>query len=376
MSPRIAGTIFVFLSIFIIDPPFNLYSQEIYVVSKFKQADEALLSGDYASAIVFYSKGINIASEIIAGPRKDPSLVYDDLGYAYLKIGDFKNAKTYLKKSIRRYPENYDARFYLAIARFMSGEPDLALRELKKIEDDIYFTESWLSESETFQKSNGSPVDKDGLHRIRFEKGIHLEKKKNKTIIHLDAFDERNEGAFYFLLGVIQRRKKEFDSAERSLRKALDSGYDQAEAGLALADLYLAQNRREEALQQVEEILEKDKANEKVLAFRNLIKTTSEYAAPDIIVDIRIDCRHRLKDHGADLAIKKHLEFFQVLKEGRIEDSIKILEGALDSRERSFVVNHNLAMIYLDLAKIKDLDPDLLRKAELYCGRALWFRDF
>jgi predicted Zn-dependent protease len=65
-----------------------------------------------------------------------------------------------------------------------------------------------------------------------------------------------------------------------------------------------------------------------------------------------------------------------VLREGRIKDAISVLEEALRVDERSFVINHNLALTCYDVAKLEDPHTEYLPKAEYYCARAIWMNDF
>lgn len=72
------------------------------------EADEALLSGDYDKAVANYLKGINYVDKTYI------SKVWDDLGYAYLRKGEYEKAITYLKNSISVHPENLNAWLYMA----------------------------------------------------------------------------------------------------------------------------------------------------------------------------------------------------------------------------------------------------------------------
>jgi len=56
------------------------------------------------------------------------------------------------------------------------------------------------------------------------------------------------------------------------------------------------------------------------------------------------------------------------LQYGQIDEAIKALEKALVVNEQSFPMNHNLALLYFDMEKME--------KAETYCARALWYKDF
>ena len=63
-----------------------------------------------------------------------------------------------------------------------------------------------------------------------------------------------------------------------------------------------------------------------------------------------------------------HGTFLKELEKGKIDEAIKTLENSLVVNEQSFLMNHNLALLYYDTEKIE--------KAETYCARALWYKDF
>lgn len=186
----------------------------------FSQADEEILSGKYDKAISNYIKAMMFTS------WKEKAEIFDDLGYAYLQKKEFAKAKKYLIQSLWFHRENFNPRFYLAAAYILNNEIELAAEQLKIIEENIYFDQSWLAKISglTARKPNGKIIKANELERIIKEKGIYLEEKSaSKIIIHLDAFDERNEGAFYFAQGVVYKINEEFDEAERKFFEALEA---------------------------------------------------------------------------------------------------------------------------------------------------------
>lgn len=168
------------------------------------------------------------------------------------------------------------------------------------------------------------------------------------VIIQIDAFNERNEGLFYFVQGIVNKKNEEFENAEKKLLAALDTGYDKKEVRFQLADLYF------KTYQFV-------KAKEQLVALKKL----------DFIFrfahEIEFWIHHRLKGHINNLLQTLHERFLRELEKGEIDESIKILEKALEIDEQSFVINHNLALLYFDTGE--------LEKAETYCARALWFKE-
>jgi tetratricopeptide (TPR) repeat protein len=312
----------------------------------FNKADEEILSGKYDKAIANYFKGMMFAT------WKAEAEVFDDLGYAYLQKKEFEKAKTYLIQSLGFHRENFNPRFYLAAAYILNNEIELAAEQLKIIEDNIYFDQSWLEKISnlTARKPNGKIIKANELERIKKEKGIYLEEKSaSEIIIHLDAFDERNEGAFYFAQGVVYKINGEYGAAQRKFFEALRSNYDEREVRLQLANLYLKQSKQDEAEEQLKKI------SSRVIPF------------PDLH-PIKFEIYHRLKYHDNHLIAALHGTFLKELEKGEIDEAIKVLEKSLVVNEQSFIINHNLALLYFDTAEIE--------KAETYCTRALWYKDF
>jgi tetratricopeptide (TPR) repeat protein len=104
----------------------------------FNRADKALLSHQYNKAIAEYLKGINYAE------KREIYRVWDDLGYAFLQKREIEKSIHYLKRSIDFYPENFNVHLYLAAAFLLNNQIHMASEELEKIENDIYFNDSWM----------------------------------------------------------------------------------------------------------------------------------------------------------------------------------------------------------------------------------------
>ncbi len=290
----------------------------------FNTADRAILTNDYQKAIKNYFKGINLYSgRQSASGRKMQTLIWDDIGFAYLQLGDLKKAEENLKKALSLHPYNYNARFYLAVTLLMNKDFEAAQEELVKIENDIFFDDSWTTDADMFWKKSGKILDSAELARIKNEKEVFLERlSENEVIVHLWAFDEKNEGAFYCAQGIISRERGQLEEAERKFSAAKEALYDGMDTGL------------------------------------------------------KIKLHHMLIDHDNNLLEEWHNMFFKVLKEGRIKEAIYVLVNALDVDVQSFVINMNLALTCFDEAKIEDFDSDFLAMAEKYCARAIWVKDF
>lgn len=309
------------------------------------QADQELLEENYENAINKYFKGILYAS------WKEKIEVWDDLGFAYLKKREFNKAKTYLLQSLSVRPENFNPRLYLAVAYILSGETSSASEHLKVIEKNVFFDTQWLDESSDLilRKPNGKEVKKEELQWIRNERGVYLQKiSESERIIHLDAFDERNESAFHFTQGIVSKLNEELDKAEKNLLMALDSGYNELEVRMQLADVYYRQGRNGKAEEQIK------KAPNRLPAF-------------PVPLPFEIHIQHKLDPPNNQLLMVYHKKFLKELEKGKIDEAITILVKALEVHEQSFLINHNLGLLYFD--------TDQIEQAEVYCGRALWFKD-
>lgn len=229
-------------------------------------------------------------------------------------------------KAATLHPENYNVKFYLAVAYVIENSFDLAEVELQKIENAVHFDDSWTEAAEKTEihNKNGLRISQNEWQRLKHEKGVVIQKtaiKKNGeplSILHIDAFEERNEGIFYFAQGLVSKELGKANLAENKFSAAKKSGYDYEE-------LLLSQIHR------------------------------------------------RLNDHNTEILRKREKRFFSELQRGRVLNAINILEQALIVDEESYHINHNLALLYYDMSKRISIIPEFLKKAEMYCARALWF---
>jgi tetratricopeptide (TPR) repeat protein len=302
--------------------------------------------------------------------------VWDDIGYAYLELGDYDKAVNNLNNALSFHPFNFNTHFYLAVAHLMNENYDLARIELTTIEDNVYFDESWTDSADIFRKKNGRVLGRDELVRAKKERGVFLERiEKGEVIIHLDAFDERNEGALYYVQGLFYREIGELLKAEEKFLRAMEVQYDEVDIRLRLTELLLEQDHFEKAEAQLDLVMGLDEDHPDVAGLMKCVrdKISIKTKTPS---SHKIRIKHRLREHTNTLLAECHYKFFEVLKEGRIKDAISVLEEALNVDERSFVINHNLALTCYDVAKIEDPQTGYLAKAQYYCARAIWLNDF
>lgn len=364
-------------------------------------ADRLILAHDYRKAIDLYFKGLATYSGKTRDLGRQQTRIWDDIGYAYLQLGDYNRAVENLNNALSFYPFDYDVHFYLAVAYLLNKNYDLARIELAKIESNIFFDDRWIDSAEIFRKRNGRIIDRVELVRAKNERGVFLERldkgeitinlilywgslsipvdllgmKKGEVLVHLDAFDERNEGAFYYVQGILFKELGDLIKAGEKFQRAIKAHYDEVDVRLRLAELSIEQDRFDAAKIHLERVLRFDGDNSKAMELMECVRAESRPKA-EMSLGHKIGLHHRLKEHKNNLIVEYHYKFFKVLKEGRIEDSISVLEEALDIDERSFVVNHNLALTCYDVARLEDSITENLAKAEYYCARAIWLQDF
>lgn len=263
-----------------------------------------------------YDKAItNYLKGINYGDKTYVSKVWDDLGYAYLQQGKYLDAIDYLKNSISSHPENFNARLYLAAAYISINESRLASHELDQIEKNIYFDQSWLSDAKNLLLLNeyGDEISIPELERLWREKGVYFHK-------NLDESESRKQAVVYI-------------------------------------DAFNETN--EEVLHFMRECVDKD---------------LDDYQKAEESREISFEIQHRLKDHENSLLWHKFQQSLHQLEKGKIAESIRTLEEAMIINEKSFTINHNLALLHFDEFQMEPEKTDEIEKAEFYCARALWFR--
>ena len=316
---------FIFIVIILI---FSLEARSS--VRYLQEGDESLLKGQYKKAAAYYLKALNYAA-----PKQKP-LLWDDLGLAYLRMGKWDEAESYLRLAASHDTANYDVRLYLSAVFLLRGEEREAFKKLETIQRNIYFDNSWTWEAGEmiFYHPDGSRLREEDWMELSRERGVFLERKDNpgnklQVTVHIDALHESNEALFHFLRAAIfsgQGRRSDF---EREFRAAQASGYPLESASLLRENL-----------------------------------------EPELL-----SLHHRFRDHRTGLLREKLIQFQKILERGNISAAVSALHQALDLDPASFHANHNLALIYLDQALMSESGIYGLEKAKKYCARALWYQN-
>jgi len=306
----ISKRLFVPVSLFVICSAWMISGQEN---EYFARANQALLGHRFDDAITDYLKAITYSN------YREARLIWDDLGYAYLEKRNYSKALDYLEMSAPAFPEDFDVRFYIAVAFFLSHQTDESAARLDEIARNIYFDGRWLEDSMGLNILNefGDLVPRQSLERLRKEKGVYLLRKGPGTaVLFIDAFNEKNEGLFHYLKGLILDEKGLTKEAQRQFAAAAAAGY---------------------------EMNERPRAKE----------------------GMAVEIEHRLKGHAGSLAWLVHERVLKELGRSDIPNAIHNLEDALHIDQKSFEINHNLALLQYDMGD--------LEQAEIFCARALWW---
>jgi tetratricopeptide (TPR) repeat protein len=321
--------IFVFI---IVLAASSLFAQSLAAPIRYLQkGDEALLAGNYKGAVTQYLKSLTYSN------AKQKALLWDDLGYAYLRLGKLEEAKHYLEQVLTAAPENFDARLYLAAVYLLQEKQELAFQHLNKIKNHIYFDNSWTWKSDEmdFYHPEGRRAGEDEWRGLARERGVYLEKKgspgeRSRAFIYIDALHESNEALLHFLRGLIFASRGETEDADRSFRAARAAGYP--------------------------------------------LEIPYKIIKPDQLKSEMLTIHHRFRRHLTALLRDKLIEFQEVLETGNLSRAVSVLYQALDIDAESFHANHNLALLYLDQAQSSENRAFFFEKAERYCARALWFQ--
>jgi len=279
------------------------------------QADRAVREGKFNEAVAAYLKVLNYAKD------REKQIVWDDLGYAYLKKGETALAQRYLERSQDAFPFDYDVKLYMALASDRLGDPASALRFLQVIEKDLFFDDRWFDMARPLKIKNdlGDRVPVEALERMRKIKGVFLLRKgEDEGVLIVDVFNEKNLGLYRYFKGLLLRDLGVPDDAALEFREAGQAGFE----------IPAGRNPRDEILSRL---------------------------------------RHRYKLHPGDLAWFAHEKFLKILEQGNIKEAIRSLEEGLDSDCRSFWMNHNLALLLYDTDDLSTQGALHERRTESHC---------
>jgi tetratricopeptide (TPR) repeat protein len=335
-----------------------------------------LNSEQYQKAIDNYLKGMTYRD------NKETLLVWDDIGFAFLKIGEFEKAEPYLLDALDVNPGDFNLHLFLSICYLMRNELDLASQELALCENNIFFNDEWVKkiDGSSCRRINGDELSTRAVERIKKERGILVQRDTHTIeftpvfVIHVDAFDIRNEAALYFLEAILLKKKTKTEDAEPKFIDALEKGYPEKEIRYQLVDLYIKTKKfslAEEQYENLKDLISKKEAEILEKYIREVssteIQLDSSGEIPAFPHDPQFYVHHRLKELDGRIIQELHDRFFEVLQTGNIVKAVEILEKGWEIKKDLFEFNHNLALLYCDLENYE--------KAEYFGARALWFKE-
>ena len=303
-------------------------------------ADKALLKKDYGSALADYFKCLTYA------PPKDKSLVWDELGYAYLQTGEPEKAKSFLEDAVKAAPHNFNPRFYLAMADLLLDDFAAASVHLAAIDQNIYFDGSWLAAASNFdlQKPDDGPVSQAELEFLEPEKGVLLlregeEAPEGVRTLFLDAFDERNIPIYFALRGVVLKENGRDSESREAFRSAVEQS-----------------SGRGDLLPLAERLSRIPSGRDLTGNHREIIK---------VLAGVPSRISHSFDGHPTNLAGDANQRFLDELRQGNLTEAADMLRLGLAIDGSTYEFNHSLALLSYDEGE--------LDTAGHYCARAVFF---
>ncbi|MFB0564254.1 MAG: tetratricopeptide repeat protein [Candidatus Aminicenantaceae bacterium] len=174
-----------------------------------------------------------------------------ELAYVYMKLNKIDEAIKVLKKEIRNYPADYNARLFLGIAYFMNENVTLALKEFKNIEKKL---ESSRGLRNLSRKQEEFSISRDPTFL------------DNRVRLPFIGFFQENVGLLYFSHGFVLSSIYDFEGATKILQNALKAGYDERKTRWHIIQNYIKQRNIQKAKEELE-ILQANKGNDKKAFF-------------------------------------------------------------------------------------------------------------
>lgn len=240
-----------------------------YTEQELQQARELFIKGVAAFEMEDYNEALDLLTMAYI-KLPDHAGVNYSLADAYMFTGDFTNAAYYGKQAVDLEPDNRHYHLKLAEIYFRAGDGIQVAETLKAADkavpndpDILFFLATTLSDQSKYAESNdiyarlirlqGNDLQ---LHFQRYRNYLMLEDEtaalnELETIFELDPENPaviQSLGAQYM----------EMDQPEKALRiyqKALENNPNQSEIKMAVADLYIQQNRWEEAGQLLMDVM-------------------------------------------------------------------------------------------------------------------------
>ena len=210
-----------------------------------------------------------------------------------LKINSFNKANEYLTKALKRYPN--DVKLKLLKAQWIFQKGDTSQESIKFLK-------------ELLQEANENQYLKERKDKIAYTLArIYIFKSDFKTAIKiLENIPEYKSGKKYAVLLELYKETKDYQKAEKFLKKILKENPKNLDALNRLFQLYIDTNQYKKAKKVIDKII-------------------------------------KLNPKGKDVLLKK---LFLYLKLGKVNEFIKTLENLKDKYKNDFEYHFILGMAY------------------------------
>jgi tetratricopeptide (TPR) repeat protein len=213
-------------------------SSEVKRDQALKQAKEYLAESKVNQAIIEFRNAL----------RADPGSAeaHYEFGMALLRHGDARAAYQELMRAVDLKPAFIKARYQFALLHVVNRDTKRATEELEQIRRQ----------------------DKDAKEGYYLAAQIAMaQKQPDRALKELDAAlnNEPDDASIYIDIGEVHAAKKDYHTAESAYRKALQIAPTFYRAGVALAQLYAATGKHEQAEQELLLVTKAEPENEDLL---------------------------------------------------------------------------------------------------------------
>lgn len=240
-------------------------------------AYKKLVTGDYQSAIEFFSKAVEL------GPDKED--LYYNLSDAYSRIGWLDEAETVIKKALALFEGSLKLRLALAEIYFLKKEIDKVFLILAYVNEkdpnntlmNLLYTMAYASQ-ENFIKAEeyAQKIDsslESGFVDYKLATLYYNLGKKEKSFKKIDSAIAKNPENINYLIEKANflADEKDIDGALSLYKKVLDINKNYVDAYYQMAKIYLLYDNNAEALKYLKIAVEKDFNNPSYLYTLSLL---------------------------------------------------------------------------------------------------------
>ncbi len=208
-----------------------------------------------------------VALEPILGLIEKDASMQELVGEIHMQLGDVKKGEAVLSKALKLAPKDVSKRTTVALARFVNGEEDAAIREL----------------SQTAAEDAGILADRAlvavSVRRREFDKALKL----------IDGIEKKtkNSAAISNMRGQVQMLKGDPVAARASFERALALAPEFYSAAASLAELDIADGKAQSAQQRFESLLAANPKNTDAYVALAKLKAANKAPAAEVLDLIR-----------------------------------------------------------------------------------------